>query len=885
MRRLEQFFRAVQTPSRRHAWRRALDRQLQQLRLDLARLMSCERSSAAASFEDVRFYEVVNAIQDYAILLLDPAGRVATWNLGAQRLKGYAAKQVIGRHFSIFYPREAVDRHHPERVLELARVHGRYEEEAWRVRKDGSRFWANVVISTRRDRAGNVVGFVKVTRDLTERRSAEEDLRRAKVDLERRVEERSHDLGRREKMLRLVTDALPMGVCYVDAQQRFRLVNATYAAWRGTTKEAMIGRRLREVVGEPLYEAMRPQIEAALSGESQLVDAEVQYHDKRRAIRAHSIPDLVDDGSVRGYVLIATDVTEQKLDADRKAFLAEASKMFASSLDYQTVLARLAHMLTPRLADWCTVDMLTEDRQLERVAVAHVDPRRVEWVREIQARLPRDTPATAIVRRVASSGKSELLSDVTDEALERLVGDPSRIALLREVGVHSLMVVPIEAHGRAVGAISFIASESGRCFAEADLAFAEEIGRRAGMAIHNARLYRDAQAANRIKDEFLATLSHELRTPLNSIVGWADLLRTRTVEPGEIDEAVGIIYRNAQAQAELINDLLDMSRIASGKMTIDPRPVDLGPVVGSAIAALRLAAQAKNIKVELATDADLVAVLGDPDRIQQVVWNLLSNAIKFTPKNGRVTVAVRRSGSDIEIEVEDSGEGIEGDFVPYLFQRFRQQDASMARRHGGLGIGLSIVRHIVEAHGGSVRAKSAGKGGGATFTVTLPAATAATRRADSRAVCPSRPPSGASEANGVGKKELARMRILVIDDDRSARQLLRKVLSQYGAEILEAESASEAIEMARSSIPDMILSDIGMPEEDGLSLIRRIRALPEPSVAKTPAIALTAYARDEEMAEALRAGFDAHLSKPIQAATLLGRIMELAQVRERRYTH
>jgi PAS domain S-box-containing protein len=520
------------------------------------------RRSAPALATEALFPLLVESVKDYAIFVLDPQGRVMTWNAGAQRIKGYRAEDIIGRHFSVFYTQDAIDRRWPWEELELAVEHGRFEDEGWRLRKDGSRFWANVVI-TPLYYDGALVGFAKVTRDLSE----------------------------------------------------------------------------------------------------------------------------------RGRVLAL-------------------------------------------------------------------------------------------------------------EAAERA----------------SRELLELERRARA-----------------------------------------ESERSGRMKDEFLATLSHELRTPLNAILGWAQILQRDTGLPAAARGAVDKILRNAQSQAHIIGDLLDMSSILAGKIRLDQRPLYLPDVVTAAIDTVRPAARAKNIRLSVALDPLAGLVRGDADRLQQLAWNLLSNAVKFTPPGGRVEVALRAAGDCAELRVKDSGIGIAPDFLPHVFDRFTQSDASIRRRVGGLGLGLALVKELAELHGGSVRAESEGEGRGATFVVSLPLTTAAL-------------PAAPVGEHDEGVPSLAGVRVLIVDDEEDTRELLRQILAPRGAQVLLADSGEAAMRMIESERPDVMLSDIGMPGIDGYELIARLH---ERGV-HLPSATLTAYARDEDRAHALAAGYRAHIAKPLELETVVRVVAQLA---------
>jgi hypothetical protein len=387
----------------------------------------------------------------------------------------------------------------------------------------------------------------------------------------------------------------------------------------------------------------------------------------------------------------------------------------------------------------------------------------------------------------------------------------------------------------------------------------------------------EAERSSRMKDEFLATLGHELRTPLNAILGWAQVLRNTNGVNAELAEGLKVIERNARAQAQIIEDLLDMSSIISGKVRLEMKRVDLGSVVEASVKAVRPAAETKSIALDVHLDPKAGAVGGDPNRLQQVFWNLLTNAVKFTPNGGRVSVTLARANSHLEVSVADSGEGIDAAFLPHVFERFRQADATSARRHGGLGLGLSIVKQLVELHGGQVSAVSEGSGKGSKFTVALPAM--APKAYAASTVDPRERPTRPLADDFSGSNwhaNLAGVKVLVVDDEPDARSLIERLLEECDATVTTAASASEALEAVARDKPDLVLSDIGMPHEDGYALIRRIRKL-EGASAKIPAIALTAYARAEDRAKALQAGYQMHLAKPVEPIKLVTVVANLVK--------
>ncbi|HYP28511.1 MAG TPA: ATP-binding protein [Blastocatellia bacterium] len=468
---------------------------------------------------------------------------------------------------------------------------------------------------------------------------------------------------------------------------------------------------------------------------------------------------------------------------------------------------------------------------------------------------------------------------------DRVTNYPALAQHRPTIGEGSAAAIPLIVDDRVIGALGLNFKEK-RSFKANDRAFMRALAQQCAQALERARLYeneraarKDAEVANRAKDEFLAIVSHELRTPLNAILGWAGMLRRGKLDQETYARAIGVVERNAKAQAQLIEDILDVSRIISGKFRLRVGQVDLAAVVAAAIDAVRPAADAKGIRLD--TDIEAGAGLsGDPDRLQQVVWNLLSNAVKFTPDEGRIEVRVTRENSHARVVVKDTGQGINPEFLPYVFDRFLQADGSYTRRHGGLGLGLALVRHLVEMHGGNVKAESEGEGLGAVFTVTLPLRRTGSLKANGSGNAGlSEPPGGpAQRPEGAGKESYALhgLRAVVVDDDYESREMLKVMLEHHGVDVRTFGSAGEALELLRqdnSGGPDVLVSDIAMPEQDGYSFIRDVRALDGGRA--LPAIALTAHVRAEDRTRALASGYQVFVPKPVEAAELLSAIASL----------
>ena len=644
--------------------------------------------SAGRELETEFSRQVFESIKDFAILTLDLAGVVTSWNPGAARIFGYTASEIIGQQGGMLWTPEDQARGAATQEREDARRDGMAEDKRWHQRKDGSLFFANGTMRPLFDETGALQGFTKVCRDATAENEAQERL----------------------------------------------------GAIVESSDDAIISKNLRSVVTSWNIGAQR----------------------------------------IFGYT---------------------AEEMIGKSI----------HVLIP--------------------------PER--WGEE-----------DGILSKISRGERVDHLETV------RVAKDGRRLDL-------SVTISPVrDLSGKVVGASKVARDITERKQAEVRQLETERAARA------------QAEHASRMKDEFLATLSHELRTPLNAILGWSQILRD---DPSaeDIAQGVAVIERNARAQTQIIEDLLDMSRIISGKVRLDVQRVDLKRVVEAAIDTVRAAADAKAVRLQIVLDPLARPVSGDPNRLQQVFWNLLSNAIKFTPKNGRVQVVLERVNSHLEVSVSDSGEGISPEFLPHVFDRFRQQDATTARQHGGLGLGLAIVKQLTELHGGTVRVKSGGPGQGATFTVALPLSAL---HQEPEPEGERRHPRGTHDLETVPLPhlKLAGVKILAVDDEPDARELVRRLLGGCEAIVRTAGSAAEALAMIRVEAPDVLVSDIGMPGQDGYALIRQVRALDEAHGGNVPAVALTAYARSEDRMKAILAGFQMHVAKPVEGAELITVVASLA---------
>jgi signal transduction histidine kinase/ActR/RegA family two-component response regulator len=570
---------------------------------------------------------------------------------------------------------------------------------------------------------------------------------------------------------------------------------------------------------------------------------------------------------------------DAELDQQRKTleFLAEASELLGASLDYRATMVRLTGLIVPRLSDWCAVQL--DGGRPEEMAIAHVKPEMVELVREQYRHYLTPAPGHPGYLDVMRTGEPLRVEAVDRAMIEALAPSPEHRALIEKLNVGSYLIVPLGIQGNTFGALTFAFSDSERRYRPPDLLVASELARRASFAIDNARLYEQSQqersrveAATRAKDEFVAMVSHELRTPLNAILGWTRLARSGSLPPDKQAHALEVIERNANIQSQVIADLLDISRVITGKIRIHPSQVDVSNIIEMAIEGVRPAADAKRIQISVELDQHSSIIRADGERLQQVVWSLLSNAIKFTPKSGKVEVRLHKVDSDIELVVQDNGRGIAADFLPHVFESFRQSDGTPSRPHGGLGIGLSIAKHLVELHGGSIGAHSEGEGHGARFVVRLPISSLVSTTLGISKVAATKTETQDPEL----VPNLEGIQVLVVDDEPDARELVGYVLSRSGIGVQLASSAAEAVDMLESFHPQVIISDIGMPGEDGYSLIRTIRTLGVDSKRNIPAIALTAFATNQDRTRALVEGFNLHMTKPVEPSRLIAAVMELA---------
>lgn len=753
-----------------------------------------------------------------AVVEWDNEFRVSRWAPSAERLFGWESNEVMGKRVSdwdLVFPDDL------EAVFEVGYRQRQAKERHGVSRnrnytKDGKVLHCEWYNSTLYDKDGHLVSILSLVLDVTASKHIE------------------HALRESEEQYRLLFESNPHPMWVYDLETlKFLAVNDSAIDRYGYTREEFLAMTILDIRPPEDVEALSAYLSSANAG----LDRAGEWRHRKKdgtVITVEITSHRLDFGGRPAEFVLANDITERK----------RAENALLESEDRYRDLVDNSHELM------CTHDL--DGR------VISVNP----WAAHVLG-----YPQEALIGLNVREGLIREYRDQFEDYIEAIKANGFARGIM-QVKTASGDIRLWEYYNtlRTEGVETPIVRGMAHDVTERRQALARE---------KEARL--EAEAANRLKDEFLSTLSHELRTPLTAIIGWSKLLIQGDVDPEKQPVALETIVRNAQAQGQLINDLLEVSRIITGKLHLNFKPCQLQPIIEAAIESIRPTAEAKGIKLKALFEPRAGLVSGDADRLQQVVWNLLSNALKFTPSGGVVQVKFQRANSHLEIVVTDSGEGIKPDFLPHVFERFRQADGSTTRAHGGLGLGLAIVRHLVELHGGNVRAESDGEKKGATFTVKLPLLPPD----DQKSAVDATPKQSATLdlTRSEPSSDLKGVRILVVDDEEDARELISTMLGRYGGVVQTASSTAEALDFLQSWNPGVLIADIGMQGEDGYALIRRVRALPG-EIGTIPALALTAYARIEDRMRALSAGFQMHLSKPIDSAQLAAAVSNLARAVE-----
>jgi PAS domain S-box-containing protein len=766
---------------------------------------------------------------DDAIVSKSLDGIIRSWNRGAERIFGYTAAEVVGKSITVVIPpdRQAEEREILRKIANGQRVD---HYETVRMTKEGRAIDVALTISPVRNSLGEIVGASKVGRDITLRKQME------------------HEIAAHRERYRVTLASVGDAVIASDVNGLVTFLNAIAEKLTGWPSAEAVGRPLAEVfhiiseetrepIENPAQKVIRSGTILGLANHTALI-----HRDGSERPIADSAAPILDDGKIIGVVLTFRDISEQRRAEEslqeQREWLQQTLQGIGDGVIATDVRGRIVFM-NP------VAEFLTGRTLEDCIGSSCADVFRI--INE-QTRNPVENPIGRVLRdgQIVGLANHTILIDARGN--ERFIDDSG---------------APIRnGSGRVVGAVLVFRDITDRRRMEMDRAAAASERERLLESERAARS--DAERANRVKDEFVATLSHELRTPLNAILGWTQILKSQASLGDLIERGIEVIERNTRVQAQLVADLLDMSRIMSGKLSLEMRRTDLSGIVEAAIDTIQPTAEAKGVSIHPEIDRSIGPMAGDSARLQQIVWNLLSNAVKFTPPGGRVDVRVERVGSEAQIVVRDTGIGIHADFLPALFERFRQADSAINRRFGGLGLGLAIVKQLAELHGGTVEAASEGEGLGSSFRVRLPLGE------------PQRGRDVEAKRDFEEGGSLHSLRILVVEDDADTADLLERFLHGAGGEVTVVHSASAALEAMERSVPDVLVSDIGMAGMDGYELIRRIRRLELNRGGTTPAIAVTAFARMEDRMRALRAGYQAHLTKPVEAAELVATVRTLS---------
>ncbi len=797
--------------------------------------------------EELRYrHKLLRAITDTAttaIFMMDEQSRCTFMNPAAEQMTGYSFREVEGQilHDLIHHTRPdgspyPVSECPIDRALPGGFIVNNHEDLF--VRKDCSLF--PVLCNARPVVRENVeVGTVIEVRDITLQKQAEAALRES------------------EERLRLALDAGRMGVWdwnirtgelnWSDSLEPLHgLAPGTFG---GTFDhfQQLIHPEDRDTVNFAIREALETGNEFYVEFRNASQNGGIRW------IAGSGKVFPGDDGQPLRMIGIGMDVTQRKRTELTSRFLADASAALAVLVDFDSTLQKVSSLAVPAFADWATVDLAEADGSLRRVSVSHIDPAKVQLAHEIHRRFPPDPGAPQGVWEILRTGRAEIVPEITDELLVQSANDAEMLRILRELGLKSYIGVPLTIRGKTMGVITFINAESGHRYDNTDLAVAEDLASRAAIAVENAQLYRELRETDRRKDEFLATLAHELRNPLAPIHNGLQIIRLSGDNVAAVGQTRSMMERQLSQMVHLVDDLLDVSRISRGKLELRKEPVDLAVVVNCAVETSRPVVEASGQELTIDMPPTPVVVDADVTRLGQVFSNLLNNAAKYSAPGGQIQLTANTLGGEVVVSVKDTGIGIPSAMLPTVFDLFTQVDRSLEKSQGGLGIGLTLVKRLVEMHGGSVTAHSEGSGRGSTFTVRLPVLV------------------GKSQAHRPSEEEDAApktcLRILVVDDNRDAAESLGIMLTLMGNEVRTAADGLAAVETAGEYLPDVILLDIGLPKLNGYDACRRIRE--QEGSKEIMIVALTGWGQEEDRRRSVNAGFDHHLIKPVDFDDLI----------------
>jgi PAS domain S-box-containing protein len=772
-----------------------------------------------------------------AVMVTDQSGHVILLNPVAESLTGWTATEAFGQPmtevFQIIneYTRRPVESP-VERVVREGTIVGLANHTVL-IAKDGTQRPIDDSAAPVRDSQGRLVGVVLVFRDVTERRKADQATARLAA------------------IVSSSEDAIASAT-----------LDGMITSWN-TSAERVYGYKADEVIGRP-FSILVPD---ERNSEVDLYTARLargERIDHFETVRKRKDGRLIDvtvsyspvhgqEGRLVGTSVITRDITEERRANQVTLFLAQASEVLSTLVDLKGTLQKVANLAVPFFADWCVVDLVDAEGVLQRMAVAHVDPKKLEMAHEVTSNWPPDPSSEEGLYQVLRTRKAQLVSDVTDSMLARKIEDSHLLTAFQQIGLRSYMVVPLVVRAKALGVITFAVATSDRRYDERDLAAAQDLARRAAVAIENAELYQALRDADRRKDEFLALLAHELRNPLAPIASALEIMKL-PADASAITDARNMAERQLHQLTRLVDDLLDVSRIMRGKIELRKERVELSTIVARSLETTRPRLEAEGHALTVSLPDHPIWLEADVVRVSQVLSNLLSNAIKYTPSGGQICLSADANDSQVEIRVHDTGIGISSDILPHLFDMFMQAAPGSMQSQGGLGIGLTLVKNLVEMHGGKVKASSPGPGKGSEFVVTLPVAPTTTESS-----------TQASDASAERPQPASRT-VLVVDDNVDAAQSLAVLLRLQGHTVRVVHDGETAIACVRESQPEVVLLDIGMPGMNGYQVARCLRE--KHAADELMLVALTGWGQEQDRLRSKEAGFDHHLTKPVELATL-----------------
>lgn len=772
---------------------------------------------------------VLSRIDDH-LVSYDSDWRYVYANDGACKAVGLPREEIIGKCIWDLFP-EAIGNQYYRELHQALETQKTIRSEHFY--EPFNKWFENHIYPSRR-------GVTVFSSDITNRKQAEMALEGSR-----------EQLAAQERQLQHLIDSIPVLISLVDSNGIYRLVNKQYESWFSIPASEIVGHHMIDVLGKEAFEKIEPYVLQALSGSESSYELEVPYKGAgNKFVRANYVPSRDIGGNVDGFFVLVADHTETNQREQDTKFIANASSTLAEMVDYKSTLKKIAELAVPYFADWCSIDIMDEHGNLERLAVAHKDPAKVQLANELHIKYPPDPNRDSGVPHVIRTGKPELVPVITPQIIDASTDDPEIKQIIRDLGLHSYICVPLSVKGKPIGAISFVSAEMKRSYGQTDLANAEDLARRASVSVENALLYQQLQESDRRKDEFLATLAHELRNPLAPLRTGLDILARSAQKPEVVEEVQGVMARQLTQMVRLVDDLLDTSRITTGKLELRKETVSIRDLVEHAVESNRALLEQRNQSLFVNQLNDIPPVTADPARITQVLQNLLNNAAKYTDPGGSIQITIEHAESQVVVTVKDNGIGIDQAHLPGVFGMFSQVESALTRSHGGLGIGLALVKGLVEMHGGSVDVRSEGIGKGSEFIVRLPAMT--------------------ETKMGVNidepKAESGSRRVLVVDDNVDIADMLGKMLSLIGNEVQTSNDGPNAIECCREFRPDVVLLDIGMPGMNGYEVARKLRQ--EPCGSDIKLIALTGWGSDDDKRQTKEAGFDHHLVKPVQLADL-----------------